>query len=411
MKNSIDRTDIESSPAYPASRSACPIKLAPLVDKLREERPVSRVTLWDGTQPWLVSRYSDVRDALRDPRLSSDPRSPGYPFVTPVLKQLELMGGEPISFVRMDPPAHTRQRRMLAREFTAGRAEKRRTQVEAVVSSLLDDIIAVGPPADLLEELALPLPMLVLCQLFGVPYENYAYFLELSKVILNLTSSQESLDESLGDMVAHVDRLVTNKAAHPSDDLLGNLVTDYEIPGMLTHQETVNLVLTLLIGGVDTTASALALGLLELLLRRDQWVLLLDHPELVPAAVEEMLRLHSVAATDGMPRAAKEDLEIAGVTIKEGEGLLLNVAAANRDPRVFRDPDRFDIRRKAEKQLTFGYGIHQCIGQWFARIEMQSALTELLRRLPDLRVSKPLEELSFRHNMLVYGLDSLPVEW
>lgn len=411
MNNSLDGTDIAPPPAYPSSRSADPMKLSPLVEKLREERPVARVTLWDGTQPWLVSRYSDVREALRDPRLSSDPRSPGYPFVTPGLKRLELMGGEPISFVRMDPPEHTRQRRMLAREFTAGRVEERRTQIEAVVASLLDDIIAVGLPGDLLEGLALPLPMLVLCRQFGVAYEDYAHFLELGKVLLNLASGQEIMDKSLGEMVAHVDRLVTDKAVNPADDLVSKLVTEYELPGALSHQDTVSLVLTLLIGGVDTTASALVLGLLDLLLNRDQWALLRDHPELVPAAVEEILRLHSVAAADGLPRAVVEDLEISGVTIKAGEGLLLNVAAANRDPRVFENPNRFDIQRKAEKHLTLGHGIHQCIGQWFARVEMQSALYGLLNRLPDLRVAKPLEELSFRHDMLVYGLNALPVEW
>jgi cytochrome P450 len=410
-KNNVDSTNVEAPPSYPAPRSCGPMKLSPLLDKLREERPVARVALWDGSQPWVVSRYADVRKALQDSRLSTDPRSPGFPFATRVQSQLELLGGEPISFVRMDPPDHTRQRRMLAKAFTANRIERRRGEAEAVTASLLDDLIATGPPADLLKGLALPLPTLVFCKLLGVPLEDYASFLDIGTELLNLTSGQQQIEESIGGMVAHVDKLVTSKATHSSDDLLGKLVRDHELTGELTHQEAVTLTLTLLIGGVETTANALSLGVLELLQSPDQWALLRDQPELVPRAVEEMLRLHSVAGTDGLPRAALEDLEIGGVAIKAGEGLLLNVAAANRDPRVFDDPDRLDIRRPAEKQMAFGHGIHQCIGQWLARIEMQSALSALLQRLPGLRVAKPLEELSFRHNMLVYGLDALPVEW
>jgi cytochrome P450 len=400
----------EAAPAYPAARTGCPMDPPPLVGRLREERPVARVTLWDGSRPWLVTRHADARQALRDPRLSADARLPGFPFLASVQSEVLKVQDLPVGFIRMDPPEHDRQRRMLTQEFIIKRMEQMRPGIDRLVDSLLDDMIAAGSPADLVDAFALPLPSLVICDLLGVPYEDHEFFQARSRLLLDQTAGLEQARTARAELRDYLDRLVTDKAARPADDLLSRLVAEQEAPGHLTHEEVVGMAVLLLVAGHETTANMIGLGVLNLLSNPAQWAALREDPGLVPEAVEELLRHQSIVQS-GLPRIALEDLEIGGTVIRAGEGVLIQLAAANRDPRAFDDPDRLDVRRPARQHMAFGFGVHQCLGQPLARIELQSALTGVLRRLPGLRVTKPLEELDFRHRMTVYGLFALPVEW
>lgn len=395
--------------AYPADRAVDPMDLPPLVSDLREKCPVARVTLWDGSQPWLVTRYADARQALRDPRLSADLRQPGFPFISPVT-QLQKNEDMLVGFIRMDPPEHTRQHRMLTQEFSVKRAEGARPRIEAIVKDLLDRIIAAGSPADLVDAFAVPLPSLVICDLLGVPFEDHEFFQERSRLMVNQAAALNEVLAARDELRVYFDRLAVTKAAHPADDLLSRLVTEQEIHGHLSHAEVVGMAAMLLVAGHDTTANMIGIGILNLLENPGQWAMLCENPSLVPGAVEELLRHQTIMHT-GLPRVALSDIEIGGVTIRAGEGVLIQLAAANRDPRFFDDPDRLDIRRPARQHLAFGFGVHQCLGLSLARVELQSAITGVVQRLPRLRVTEPLEELNFRHRMNTYGLFSLPVAW
>ncbi|MEV6024050.1 cytochrome P450 [Streptomyces sp. NPDC052036] len=409
MTTTTDSAGTDAAPAYPTVRTGCPLDLPPLVGEMREERPVSRVTLWDGSRPWVVTRYSDARQALRDPRLSADLHRPGFPFISPVQK-VQQNEDLPVGFLRMDPPEHTRQRRMLTAEFIVKRMQRMRPEVDALVESLLDDMIAAGSPADLVDAFALPLPSLVICKLLGVPYQDHEFFQEQSRLMIDQTAGVEKVLAAREELRAYFDRLATHKASHPDDDLLSRLVAEQEAPGRLSHDEVVGMAAVLLVAGHETTANMIGIGVLNLLEAPGQWAALCEDPDLIPGAVEELLRYQTVIHT-GLPRVATEDMEIGGVTVRAGEGVLIQLAAANRDPRVFDAPDRLDVRHPARQHLAFGFGVHQCLGLPLARMELQSALEGLVRRLPGLRVTKPLEELGFRHRMNVYGLFELPVTW
>ena len=396
------------APAFPLAATGCPMDPPPLLGELRRDKPVSRVTLWDGSRPWLVTRHADIRQALRDPRLSSDVRRRGFPFLSAA--QAEAIGEALITFIRMDPPEHTAQRRMLTQEFIVKRMEAMRAEIDATVDALLDGMTADASQADLMEAFALPLPSMVICRMLGVPYEDHAYFQKRSQMVQDTTAAPEDVNAALGELAQYLVRLAGEKATDPGDDLISRLVADHEIPGRLTRHEVAGMALNLLIAGHETTANQIGLGVLALQRQPGQWEKLVADPGLVPAAVEEILRHQSIVPT-GLQRVAREDMEIGGVTISAGDGVLLQIGAANRDPNAFDDPDTLDIERDAHRHMAFGFGVHQCLGQPLARIELQSALAGLLRRLPGLRVAKPLEELDFRYGGNIFGLFTLPVEW
>ncbi|MGP3953884.1 cytochrome P450 [Streptomyces sp. 7N604] len=403
-------TEIEDmAPSYPLTRAAgCPLDPPPLLGELRERRAVSRVTLWDGRTAWLVTRLEDVRQALRDPRLSADVRHPSFPFFSEGQVATRDMLE---SFIRMDPPEHGRHRRMLVPEFRVKQVESMRQGVQETVDQLLDEMIAAGSPADFVAAFALPLPSLVICQLLGVPYADHDFFQRCCAVAFNRDSTSDEIHRSNEELTEYLAGLVAAKAEHPGDDLLSRLVTNQEAPGHLTRRQVVNTGLLLLVGGHETTANMTALSVLDLLRHPDQLELLRHRPQLIPGAVEELLRVHSVAH-NGLPRVAVEDIEIGGATVPAGDPVVLSVAAANHDPRVFDDPGRLDVERASRGHVAFGFGVHQCIGQPLARLELQVALATLLRRLPTLRlVDDSLEDLECRHTRTIFGLHDLPVCW
>ena len=402
-------TESASAGVYPPPRPVeCPLNPAPLLGELRERRPVSRVTLWDGRSAWLVTRHTEVRAALRDSRLSADVNNPAYPF----LSQGQVATRRLLeSFIRMDPPEHDRHRRILVPEFLAKRVEAMRPGIQEVVDRLLDEMIAAGPPADFVSAFALPLPSLIICRLLGVPYADHAFFEHHSSVGFNRGSTVDEIYASHRELTDYLSRLVAVKAKEPTDDLLSRLVISQESAGDLTRHELVNMALILLMAGHETTANMTALSVLELLRHPEQRELLRTRPELIPGAVEELLRLHSIVQ-NGLPRVATEDFDLGGTTIRAGDAVLISLSAANRDPRAFESPDELDVERNPRNHVAFGFGIHQCIGQPLARLELQVALATLLRRLPGLRIGDtPPEKLEYRHSMTVFGVYNLPVTW
>ncbi|NMH97077.1 cytochrome P450 [Pseudonocardia acidicola] len=397
----------QAPPRYPMRRG-CPFDPPAELRRLREERPISRVRLWDGSTPWLVTRYEDVRAVLADRRFSSDSSRPGYPANSP---GVQVTRRQTPSFIAMDDPEHARYRKMLIGDFTVRRTEALRPAIERMVDELLDAMAAGPRPADLVEAFALPLPSMVICRLLGVPYSDHDLFQRLSRRLLDTRVTAEEAERNNGELRDYLRELVAAKQADPGDDLVSRLVGRIR-SGELTRDEVVGMARLLLVAGHETTANMIGLGVLTLLRHPEQAAELREtrDPAVVSAAVEELLRLLTVVHT-GRRRVATEDVELAGALIRAGEGVIAAGESANRDPARFADPDRLDIHRGTNHHVAFGFGIHQCLGQPLARLELQIAYPALLRRFPDLRVAADLDDIAFRDEMVVYGVHALPVTW
>ncbi|GCB53081.1 cytochrome P450 [Streptomyces sp. NL15-2K] len=393
-------------PEFPMARAAgCPFDPPPALQAQQDEGRLVKVRLWDGSTPWLVTRYEDQRALLLDPRVSADITSPGYPLQAP------SNGKNNISFILMDDPEHARLRRMVTAPFAVKRVDALRPGVQKIVDDLIDDMLAAGGPVDLVEAFALPVPSLVICQLLGVPYADHDFFQENSKTLIKRDAAMEDRMAAHGKLIGYLDDLMGQKMTHPGDDLLSGLVGRVE-SGELSRQEAAQMGVLLLLAGHETTANMIALGTLALLEHPDQLALLrdTDAPKLVASAVEELLRYLNIVH-GGRRRAALEDIEIAGEVIRAGEGVIMPNDIANRDPEAFPDPDRLDITRDARRHVAFGFGVHQCLGQPLARMELQVVYSTLYRRIPTLRLAAAVDSLPFKHDGSVYGVYELPVTW
>jgi cytochrome P450 len=405
-------TDI---PAYPMRRAdGCPFDPPPELNQLLADEPVSRVRIWDGSTPWLFTRYADQRAILADPRFSADPAHSGYPDQG---ASFAARRAESSSFINMDNPDHDRYRRMLTRAFTIKRVEGMRPRIQAIVDGLIDDMVAAGPPADLVRDFALPVPSLVICELLGVPYADHDFFQQRSKVLVAKDVDPADSVAAMRDLKGYLSALVERKMAEPTDDVLGHLARTQLAAGEMTLDDAANMAVLLLIAGHETTANMIALGTLALLRHPEQLAELRaadDSPEsrtLVAGAVEELLRYLNIVHS-GRRRVATEDVEIGGVLVRAGEGVVLPNDIANRDAAAFPDqPDDLDIHRSARHHVAFGFGIHQCLGQPLARVELQVVYSTLYRRLPELALAVGLDEIPFKHDMLIYGVHELPVTW
>jgi cytochrome P450 len=401
------RERAEQPPAFPMRRG-CPFDPPAELGRLRATAPITRVTLWDGSTPWLITRHEHVRAVLADRRFSADTSRDSFPAVS--ASALARRRTAP-SFISMDDPKHARYRRMLIGEFTVRRIGTLRPRVEQIVADLLDTMAAGSNPADLVAAFALPVPSMVICELLGVPYADHDYFQEHSKALLDTRTDPTEAVRRTEELRDYLAGLVATREAAPTDDLLGHLTTRYVQTGELTRVEAAAMAQLLLVAGHETTANMISLGTLALLQHPEQAAQLRDgEPAVVNAAVEELLRLLSITHT-GRRRVATEDVELAGVTIRAGEGIIAAGDAANRDPAEFAHPDELDLHRESNHHVAFGFGVHQCLGQPLARLELQVAYPALLRRFPTLRVAAPLDQLAFRDEMVVYGVHALPVTW
>jgi cytochrome P450 len=400
---------MEQMPSFPMKR--CPFAPPEQYAQLREHSPVSKVKLPDGKEAWLVTRYEDVRAVLGDSRFSTNPSTPGYPFIAPARAAL-LMNESPRTFLRLDPPEHTKGRRLLTMEFTVKHIDAMRPAIQNLVDGLLDDLIRKGPPADFFLDFALQVPTIVISSILGVPREDEAFFIERSKAKLDLSATPDVPVKAGADMRAYLEDLIQKKEAtrETGNDLITRLLNNQVAPGHISRDDLLALVELLIIAGHETTANTMALGTLSLLLHPEQREALAADPSLAPSAVEEILRYHTPVQYNG-PRAALEDVVVGGQLIRKGEGVLAMISAANRDPEVFDEPDTFNIRRQSMRHVAFSYGIHQCIGQPLARAELQIVFSTLFQRLPHLALATPVSELPFKHNAFVFGVDAMPVTW
>ncbi|MFD7157452.1 cytochrome P450 [Kribbella sp. NPDC059898] len=394
--------------SFPVSRpSGCPFDPAPEYAGYRRTAAPAKVSTPAGVDAYVISRYDDVRTLLRDSRLSSR-LAPSDHVVPDADLDREVESG---SILQVDGAAHKRLRRMLATEFAVKRMEALRPRVAAMVEERIDAMLAAGGPIDLVQEFALPIPSLVICELLGVPYADRDEFQERSAQLVRVDGWTEEIQRASDDLNQYIVGLVLAKQAHREDDILSRLITRGEELGTpLTIEELVTVGVTLLIAGHETTANMIALSTLALLRNPAQLDLLRSDPARVPGAVEELLRYLSVVHF-GLFREVTDELTVGPSTIDAGEYLIAALSSANRDETVFPDPDRLDLERDAAAHVAFGFGPHQCIGQQLARLELQEVFTRLFARIPTLRLAVPFEEIDYRENTLVYGVTALPVAW
>ncbi|MER5942338.1 cytochrome P450 [Streptomyces sp. NPDC001928] len=397
----------DAVPDFPMPReSRCPFDPPPALKDLQEEGPLTKVRLWDGSESWLVTRYAEQRALLGDPRVSADTDQPGYPT-----KAGPEAGEGKLSFIMMDDPEHARLRRMVTAPFAVKKVEALRPAVQRIVDDLIDDMLAGPAPVDLVDVFALPIPSLVICELLGVPYEEHDFFQEHTKTMVRTTATPEERGAASREVAGYLAGVLGKRIAEPQDDLLSSIAARITA-GELTHQQATEMALLLLIAGHETTANMIALGTLALLQHPEQLALLResDDPKFVAGAVEELLRYLHITHL-GRRRAVTEDIEIAGRVIKAGEGVIMVNEIGNRDPEVFADPDRLDITRDARRHVAFGFGVHQCLGQPLARMELQVVYGTLYKRIPTLKLACALEDVRFKTDAFIYGVHALPVSW
>ncbi|OBK92497.1 cytochrome [Mycobacterium asiaticum] len=397
-------------PEFPMTRAVgCPFAPPPKVLELNADRQLSRVRIWDGSTPWLITGYEAIRSLFTDSRVSVDDRLPGYPHWNEGM--LATVHTRPRSVFTSDGEEHTRYRRMLSKPFTFRRVEALRPAVQQIADDHIDALLAGPQPGDIVAGLALPVPSLVISQLLGVPYEEADFFQEQAQRGMGRYATEEDTAQGAASLARYLAKLVRIKMETPSEDLVSDLAERVNA-GELSVREAAQLSTGVLIAGHETTANMLSLSVAALLEHPDQLALLRDteDPKVIATAVEELMRYLSIIQT-GQRRIAIADIELGGETIRAGDGIILDVAPANWDSRQFPAPERLDLTRDDGPHVGFGYGRHQCVGQQLARMELQIVLPTLFRRIPTLRMAVPVEELPFKHDALAYGVYELPVTW
>ncbi|MEU0517786.1 cytochrome P450 [Streptosporangium sp. NPDC006007] len=389
---------------FPVDRSD-PFDPPERLRSLRRERPVAPMAYPDGRVGWLVTGYSAARSVLTDPRFSSRRELLCPPIDYPAAHEARHPA-DPGQFVRMDPPEHTHYRKLLTAQFTVRRMKQLEPRIQEITGERLAAMAKAGPPQDLVREFALPIPSLVICELLGVPYADREEFQHATAVFLNRESSVEEIRAALDGVTGFFAGLIARKRAEPTDDLFTGLITD----GELNDEELTNIGFILLAAGHETTANMLGFGTFALLRHPAQLAALRADPSLIDNAVEELMRYLSIVHV-GPIRAALEDVELEGELIRAGDVVTVSLPAANRDPGHLPDPERLDITRPAGGHLSFGHGVHQCLGQQLARAEMRLAFPMLFDRFPGLRLAVPAEEVPMRDTMSIYGVHALPVGW
>jgi pimeloyl-[acyl-carrier protein] synthase len=379
----------------------------PLYHQLRETEPMHQMA----TGEWILTRWADCFEILRDPRWSSNPEHRREQRDLADMSTREsLNDGDFPVILFLDPPDHTRIRGLLSPAFTRRAVERLRPHVQEIVDDLLDDLEGQGP-VDLISKFAYALPVIVICELMGVPAEDRHLFHGWSddaSRLLDGDLDEETVQKGLTAammLLSYLDPLIEERRTTPRDDLLSMLVSAQQEGDQLTDQELRANTLTLFIAGHETTMNLIGNGCRALLSHRSEWDRLVAEPTLIEPTVEECLRYDGPVHVTG--RIPTEDIEIAGHLFAAGDQVVTHLAAANRDPARFPDPDRFDIGRQDNQHLSFSLGMHHCLGAWLARLEGQVALGTLARRFPDLDLAT--DDLNYRDHFVLRGLRELPV--
>lgn len=361
-----------------------------------------RVRLPHGEPAWLATRYADARLVLGDKRFS---RAMAADRDEPRMQAGRVTGG----ILSMDPPEHTRLRTLVAKAFTVRRVEELRPRARSIASGLVADMVAAGPPADLVDSFALSLPVAVICELLGVPVTDRPKFRVWSDNALSTSRlTAEEFVASREEMRDYMRGLIAAHRADPADDLMTALIEARDSADRLTELELVDLCVGILVAGHETTASQIPNFLVTLLDHPSALDRLRSDPSLIPGAVEELLRFVPLGAGAGFPRYAVEDVQVGDVLVRAGEPVVVAVGAANRDALRFDEADELRIDRPPTQHLGFGHGVHHCLGAALARMELQEALRALLLELPGLHVAG---DIRWKTEMLVRGPVTMPVGW
>ncbi|KAA5831158.1 cytochrome P450 [Saccharopolyspora hirsuta] len=377
--------------------------------EIRDATPVQRMVTPNGLPVWVITRYADARAALADPRLSKEVtriRDVIAENLPPDSDHRAFDESLASHMLNMDPPDHTRLRKLVVKAFTSRRVEALRPRIEQITAGLLDDM-AEKSEVDLLDAFAFPLPIQVISELVGVDESRRDDFRAWTNTLLD-ASDRDAAGAAAVAMAQYLTELIEHKRRQPADDLLTALIDSTEDQDRLSDKELIAMVFLLLVAGHETTVNLIANGVLHLLRDPDQWAALRADPDLVAGAVEEMLRFDG-PVMHGTFRFTAEPLPVGGVEIPAGQIVWVGLAAANRDPEQFPEPERFDITRDAHGHLAFGHGIHFCLGAQLARLEAQIALRGLVERFPNLTAAGSLDDAQWRFSTLIHGLRALPV--
>ncbi|WJV49446.1 cytochrome P450 family protein [Streptomyces flavofungini] len=377
---------------------------------LRESAPVRRIAGPDGTPAWLVTRYADVRAALTDPRLSVDKRHalPGS------YRGFSLPPALDANMLNMDPPDHTRIRRLVVKAFTKHRVESLRAPVRRTADELLDAIEGTARGegtgrADLVAAYATPLPVITICDLLGVPADHRRDFTDWTDALIAPDPAKpDRAKETVVEMLGFYTALIADKRERPGEDLLSDLIAVRDDGDRLSEDELTSLAFLLHFAGYENAVQLIGNAALALLRHPEQLAALRADPARLPGAVEEFMR-YDTSAVFSIRRFAREDVTIGGVRVQAGETVFLGLGSAGRDPDRFADPDRLDLDRDASGHLALGHGIHHCVGAPLARLELTTAIGALLERFPDLALGVPESELRWRPSIRARGLLALPV--
>ncbi|MGK3203382.1 cytochrome P450 [Amycolatopsis sp. MEPSY49] len=386
---------------YPFNRS-CGLELDDSYREAQRTPGLTRIRMPFGDAAWLVTRFDEARAVLADPRFS---RAMSLDHDVPRMAEGRNFTG----ILTTDPPDHTRLRTLVAKAFTMRRVEALRTKVRALAERLVDEMVAAGETGDLMGAYALAIPEEVIYELLGVPLADRDRFRVWSdKVLAGNELSVEEAARTLDELRAYMLELIAQLRVAPRDDLLSGLVQARDEGDRLNEDELVDLCVAILIAGHETTANQIANFSYLLLDRPEHWEQLKADPDLIPKAVEELVRFVPLGLTALFAHYASEDIEVGGTLVREGEAVIVSHGAANRDRTQFDDADELRLDRDPKQHLGFGHGIHRCLGAPLARLQLQEALRALVTKLPDLRLAGPPE---WKEHSLLRAPEVLPVRW
>jgi cytochrome P450 len=366
------------APAWPFER---PAPLVPPAEygELRQRCPFAKVTLYSGDQAWVATTSDAVRAVLASADFSVTPRTPGvYPAPSRSFHDYALAKK---SFDKIDPPEHSAERRMLQKDFMLRRVQRYEPFLCRLTDELLDEMAVAAQPVDLVQCLGHVIPARVTCEMLGVPPADADYLREQMAIFVSQDSASDEITAALDNLYDYFRDVIKQKQASPADDLASRIVHEQILPGHLGYERGAAMLNVLLMGGFDTTSSMIGLGTIVLLENPEQVARLRAEPSLWPSAIEELLRYLTIAHLTGA-RISTADVTIDGQLVKAGDGVFASLAAANRDPAVFADPDTLDVTRASSRHVAFGFGPHQCIGQALARLELRTVLQRLFERFP-----------------------------
>jgi len=391
---------------YPYPRESSGLDVDAVYTRLLEEQPVVRVQAPFGEEAWLVTRDEDVRTVLADPRFSrAMANERDAPRFTP---DMHLDSG----IMAMDPPDHRRLRRLVAKAFTSRRVELLRPRVQEITDLLVDDMIAAGPPQDLVSTFAVQLPIRVITELLGVPDHDRPDIERWTEAVMSTTFlTPEERGARWMELGAYITEMIAKRREQPTADLVSGLVAARDEEGGFSEEELTKLIQDLIVGGFETSTTQITNFVYTLLRNPTELRRLREDPSLVESAVEELLRAVPLGSAVPFVRYAREDVTFGDITVKAGEPVFPHLPAANNDPKVYACPHQLDVGREHNPHLAFGYGAHHCVGAQLARVELQIALATLLRRFPELSFAVPEEEIPWKSGSLTQGPIRLPLTW